>query len=478
MLGTGEQLSYDRLVLATGSRPRLLPIEGFGLEGSFTLRGADDAMRLRAYAQHREARRAVIVGGGVLGLEAADAARKLGLEATIVELSDRLSPVQLDEHAARLLQSEVEGRGIEILLGRSVASVASDGERVTGVTLDDGTHRAAELVLVCAGITPNAELAREAGLEVGRGVLVDDTLRTSDEAIYAAGDVAEYAGRLYGHWPAAVEQAEAAAVNAIGGRRHYTGSLIATHLKVTGVELTSIGRPHVEPDDVEIALGDKGSVRYRKLVIADGKIAGAILLGHPSEASAVFAAAREGRDVSAHLDALSTGDWEVLSEPSFEQTDAGTAQLPVTANGGAETNGDGPTNSSAPANGLAPGNGRTPANGDAPANGRTPVAAARPPAGDGEGHAATDPAHEVSGRGLAAPGGAERAGHARERLTQPLRAATKRLSAAGSRRGGPWPKRTSAGSSDASRRADSRLRAGSGVKKPGGSCRPGIPVSG
>ena len=166
VLGTGEQLAYDRLVLATGSRPRVLPIEGFGIEGSFTLRGADDAMRLRVYAQHREARRAVIVGGGVLGLEAADAARKLGLEATIVELADRLSPVQLDRPAAELLLGDVERRGIEVLLGRSVASVASDGERVTGVTLDDGSRRAAELVVVCAGITPNAELARDAGLEV------------------------------------------------------------------------------------------------------------------------------------------------------------------------------------------------------------------------------------------------------------------------------------------------------------------------
>ncbi|MFN2467499.1 MAG: FAD-dependent oxidoreductase [Gaiellaceae bacterium] len=341
MLGTGEEVSYDRLVLATGSRSRIPPIEGLGLEGAFSLRGADDAMLLRGYAQRHGARRAVILGGGVLGLEAADAARKLGLEATIVELSDRLSPVQLDAGAASLLQREVESRGIEVLLGRSVASVLGEDGRVAGVTLDDGIRRDAEILIVCTGVVPNLELARDAGLDVGRGVTVDDNMRTSDEAIFAAGDVAEHAGRIYGHWPAAVEQAEVAAVNAIGGRRLYTGSLIATHLKVTNVDLTSIGRPHSEPDDLEIALTDEAAGRYRKLVLKDGRIAGAILLGHPSDAGAVFAAAREGRDLSGYVDSLSRGDWEVLVDPSFEQAVSATARRVEPASGAASSNGAG-----------------------------------------------------------------------------------------------------------------------------------------
>ncbi len=345
VLGTGEELSYDRLVLATGSRSRIPPIEGLGLEGAFVLRGADDAMLLRGYAQRHSARRAVVLGGGVLGLEAADAVRRLGLETTIVELSDRLSPVQLDAGAARLLQREVTPRGIEVMLGRSVSSVTGEAGRVAGVTLDDGTRRDADIVIVCTGIVPNLELARDAGLAVRRGVTVDDTMRTSDESIFAAGDVAEHAGRVYGHWPAAVEQAEVAAINCIGGRRLYTGSLIATHLKVTNVDLTSIGRPHSEPEDVEIALADESGGRYRKLVLRDGRIVGAILLGHASDAGAVFAAARERRDLSGHLESLSQGDWGVLVDPSFEPAPsaaAGSGERAVGAassNGGARMNG-------------------------------------------------------------------------------------------------------------------------------------------
>ncbi len=231
------------------------------------------------------------------------------------------------------------------MLGRSVSSVTGEAGRVAGVTLDDGTRRDADIVIVCTGIVPNLELARDAGLGVRRGVTVDDTMRTSDESIFAAGDVAEHAGRVYGHWPAAVEQAEVAAINCIGGRRLYTGSLIATHLKVTNVDLTSIGRPHSEPEDVEIALADESGGRYRKLVLRDGRIVGAILLGHASDAGAVFAAARERRDLSGHLESLSQGDWGVLVDPSFEPAPsaaAGSGERAVGAassNGGARMNG-------------------------------------------------------------------------------------------------------------------------------------------
>lgn len=318
-LGTGDTLSYDRLILATGSSPVVPDIEGIGLDGSFTLRAADDAMLIRAFAQREECRRAVVVGGGVLGLEAADMLRRLGLEVSVVERAGRLAASQLDERGGEILRSRVEERGIEVLLETGVTSLRGNG-RVDAVELAGGDKLPAELVLVCAGVAPNVELARAAGLEVGRGVLVDDMMRTSDPAILAAGDVAEHAGRLYGLWPAAVEQAELAAINALGAKRRYTGSVVPTHLKVAGVDLTSIGRPHARPGtEDEIALEEPESGRYRKLVLSEGRVVGAVLLGYAAEAATILAAVREQRDVRADIEALASGDWDVLSESHFEQ---------------------------------------------------------------------------------------------------------------------------------------------------------------
>jgi nitrite reductase (NADH) large subunit len=318
-LGTGDSLRYDRLILATGSSPVVPAIEGVDLDGSFTLRAADDAMLIRAFAQRDDCRRAVVVGGGVLGLEAADMLRKLGLDVTVVEREGWLAGSQLDERGGEILRSRMEERGVEVLLETGVTSLLGNG-RVNAVELAGGDSRPAELVLVCAGVAPNVGLAREAGLDVGAGVRVDDLMRTSDPAIFAAGDVAEHAGRVYGLWPAAVEQAELAAINALGARRPYAGSIVPTHLKVAGVDLTSIGRPQAQPgSDQEIALEEPETRRYRKLVLSEGRVVGAVLLGYAAEAAAVLAAVRERRDVRRDIASLQSGDWHVLSESHFEQ---------------------------------------------------------------------------------------------------------------------------------------------------------------
>jgi NAD(P)H-nitrite reductase large subunit len=170
---------------------------------------------------------------------------------------------------------------------------------------------------VCAGITPNTELAREAGLDVGRGVAVDDMMRTSDHRIFAAGDVAEHRGRVHGLWPAAVEQAEVAACGALGEEKAYRGTVPVTILKVVGIELTSIGRFEAEgAGDEEIVFEDEAAGRYRKLVIADGRIVGAILLGSAAEASPVVTAVKRGYDVSGRLGELRAGRWDRIAELS------------------------------------------------------------------------------------------------------------------------------------------------------------------
>jgi NADPH-dependent 2,4-dienoyl-CoA reductase/sulfur reductase-like enzyme/ferredoxin len=317
-LGTGESLHYDRLMLATGASASLPPISNFGLDGCFTLRSADDAMLIREFAQRSDCARAIVVGGGVLGLEAAESLVELGIEATVVERAYGLAPTQLDAASGRILREQLEAGGMEILLGTSVKAVEGR-KRVIGVELEGGIRRTADLLLVAAGINPNVALARAAGLKVSRGVQVDDAMRTSDRNIFAAGDVAEHRGRVYGLWPAAVEQAEVAAINAIGAGATYPGSVVPTHLRLGGLELVSIGEPHGNSGDSEILVTDERAPYYRKLILSDDMIVGAILLGDPVEAPAVLAAIREQRDVGADLDALRAGDWEVLNEAPFER---------------------------------------------------------------------------------------------------------------------------------------------------------------
>jgi nitrite reductase (NADH) large subunit len=318
-LGTGEQLPYDRLILALGSSAMVPRIDGFGGRGTFVVRSAEDALSIRAFAQREWCREALIAGGGLLGLEAGYALHKLGLHASILERSDRLLRRQLDARASEFLRRYLEGLGMSIVTGAETAA-ALGHERLSEVLLRDGRALPADMLLVCAGITPNVELAAEAGIDVGRGVLVDDRMCTSDEAIFAAGDVAEHRGRVHGLWPAAVEQAEVAACSALGEEKDYVGTVPVTILKVVGIELTSIGRFEPEgPQEEVIALEDESEGRYRKLVIADGRIVGAILLGYSAEASPVVTAVKRSYDVSALLPELRAGRWDALGGLSGER---------------------------------------------------------------------------------------------------------------------------------------------------------------
>jgi nitrite reductase (NADH) large subunit len=316
-LGTGEKLPYDRLIIATGSSSFVPEIEGFGAPGSFVLRTADDALGLRSFAQREGAARAVVAGGGLLGLEAAYALHKLGLRTTVLERGDRLLRRQLDARSSALLQAYLEGLGLEILTDAETVGLSANG-RVRRAQLADGRALAVDVFLAAAGIKPNIELARDAGLAINRGVLVDERMRTSDPAILAAGDVAEHAGRVHGLWPVAVEQAEVAADNAVGGEKSYRGSIPFTILKVVGVELTSVGRFEQQAGDQVVALEDPGG-RYRKLVIEDGRIVGAILLGYSQEVAAVRTAINRGFDVGNVMDALHAGRWNVLATLSGER---------------------------------------------------------------------------------------------------------------------------------------------------------------
>ncbi len=312
-LGTGETLTYDRLILTTGSRNFVPPIDGFGIPGTVALRTAEDAMEVRSFVQANHVRRVVVAGGGLLGLEAAYALLKLGLHVTLI-VRDRLLGRQLDERGAQYLGRFLEGLGIEILEPAEVARVEGSAA-VTSVRLIDGTELPCDLLVVSTGIAPNIDVAREAGLVVRRGIVVDDEMRTNDPSIFAAGDAAEHDEMVLGLWPAAVEQAKVAATNATGGHLRYDRFIPATQLKVTGVDLMSVGRFEPEAGDQVVMLEEASEGRYRKLVIApDGSIAGAVLLGYPVEAAGIVEAAKEGRQVDGLLDDLRAGDWSTFTD--------------------------------------------------------------------------------------------------------------------------------------------------------------------
>jgi len=180
LLGTGDALEYDRLILATGARASLPPLGGIDRPGVFSIRSAEDSVRIRAYVQDHRCRRAVVVGGGLLGLEAADALDQLELDCTVVERGEWLGHAELDERSGELLQRKLENRGIDVVTGTPVRAVHG-AERAESVELADGTTLPADIVIVCAAITPNAELARDAGLDVGAGVSVDAHMRTRED---------------------------------------------------------------------------------------------------------------------------------------------------------------------------------------------------------------------------------------------------------------------------------------------------------
>ena len=317
-LGTGEALPYDRLILTTGSQSFVPPIEGYGMPGTFVLRSAEDAMAIRAFVQAQGSRTAVVAGGGLLGLEAAYGLYKLGLEVTVLERSPALLARQLDARSSELLRVYLADLGIHVRTEAEVAAAhAVEGARVASVTLGDGQVLPCDLLLVAAGIRADLELARQMGLDLQQGVVVDDLMRTSDPHIFAAGDVAEYDGKLYGLWPVAVSQAEVAAANAVAENgvavATYVETAPVTMLKVVGIDITSIGRIDVEEGDTVIALEERAHHHYRKLIIRDGRIAGAILLGYPLEAPGVAAAVKQKLDVTPLLDDLRRGDWDELA---------------------------------------------------------------------------------------------------------------------------------------------------------------------
>src|SRR5262245_761876 len=302
-LANGASIPYSKLVIATGSRPIRLTAPGMDLRGVRVFRDFADVADLRRAAKGA---RAVVIGGGLLGLEAAYGLAKGGARVTLVHLMDRLMERQLDARAAQMLAREVEARGVEVLLGAETAKVEGI-RRVDGVRLADGRVIEADLLVVAVGVRPNADLARGAGVDVNRGIVIDDALQTSVADIHAIGECAEHRGQCYGLVEPAHEQARVLAQRLAGVNAHYRGSVLATNLKVSGVNVFSAGDFLGAAGTDEILLRDPGLGVYKKLVMAGDRLVGAVLFGDTADGLWYLDLIRSGANVASMRDDLVFG---------------------------------------------------------------------------------------------------------------------------------------------------------------------------
>ena len=272
----GRREKYDALLLANGAHSFSPPFNGIEKKGVFTLRTLDDALNILDYVEAR--RKVAVVGGGLLGLEIARALTVRGLGVEVVEFFPRLLPRQLDPQGAEILKLQIEKMGIRVFLGKATEEILGEGE-VKGLRFKgDGTLEA-EAAVIAAGVRPNIQLAADAGLNVDRGIVVDEYLQTSHDGIFAAGDGVQYIGQVPGIISAAFEQSRTAASNVMGIKQSYLGTIPANTLKVAGIDVTSIG--HVNPEEAveEYRFEDKDAGVYKKIVVQNGEIIGAIWMG-------------------------------------------------------------------------------------------------------------------------------------------------------------------------------------------------------
>ncbi|MDB5654877.1 MAG: hypothetical protein JWQ94_2490 [Tardiphaga sp.] len=294
LTASGKRVSFSKLVFATGSSALRLPVPGAELTGVHTFRDSRDVDGLLALAAQQK--RVVVVGGGLLGLEAAYGLAKAGASVTLIHLMDRLMERQLDNAAAALLKAQVERKGVTVLLEANTSHIFGDG-RVQGVELKDGRRLDADAVVFAAGIRPNTALAKEAGIIVNRGIVVDDQMATGTEDVFALGECAEHRGTCYGLVEPAYEQAKVLARHLAGRAAAYIGSVLATNLKVSGVSVFSAGDFLAAEGSETLLLNDIRRGIYKKLVIAHGALTGAVLVGDTRDALWYLELIRSGAPV-------------------------------------------------------------------------------------------------------------------------------------------------------------------------------------
>jgi len=304
----GQEIIYDKLLISVGSRSNILPISGIENEGVFTLKTLEDALKIREYAKTK--RTAIVIGGGLLGLEIAKNLSDLNLEVTVLEVFPRLLPRQLDVEGAAMLEQILGDFNIKVGLNASAKEVTSNGELI--VTLNDGREFKAEMIVFAIGVKANVEIARNAGIEVNKGIIVNNRMQTNIDNIYAAGDCAEYNGMVWGIVPVAFEQSKIAALNIIGKDTEYSEVVPSNTLKIVGIDLTSMGR--VTPEEElpeEIKFVDNEKRIYKKIVIDGNRIVGAILLGDRTNQAEIMKLIKDKVDITQFKDKILDSDFDL-----------------------------------------------------------------------------------------------------------------------------------------------------------------------
>jgi nitrite reductase (NADH) large subunit len=300
-----QRITYDRLLIAAGSRSFIPPIKGSDKKGVFALRSVQDARDIISWA--KGIGDVVLIGGGLLGLEAGNALRKLGKKVMVVEFFPRLLPRQLDVAGAKRLQTIMEGMGFAFRLGAKTQEIAGD-EMVKVVLLEGGETLPTQMVIVSAGVRPNLDLAKALNLDHDKGIKVDERMKTNQPDIFAAGDVAEFKGVPYGIWAAAMEQGQVAGINMAGGEAFYKGTVMANTLKVVGIDLASAGNIDAEDKLESKVVSDEKT--YKKIVIENDQIVGCIMLGETKGFTKITKMMADKQDVS-----------QIKDKILFEQTE-------------------------------------------------------------------------------------------------------------------------------------------------------------
>ena len=302
---SGRIESYDRLLIATGSDPFIIPVPGHDLPGVVTFRDLDDVDKMLSAAEGGG--KAVVIGGGLLGLEAAHGLSLRGMDVTVIHLMPTLMERQLDEAAGWLLKTELERRGQTILTGADTEAIIERDGHVAGVRLKDAREIEADIVVMAVGIRPSTALAKSAGLEVGRGIVVDDHMVTSDPAVLAVGECVEHRGLCYGLVAPLWEMCRALADGLVAQPSGYLGSVTSTKLKVSGIDLFSAGDFSGGDESEDIVMRDAARGVYKRVIVKDGKLVGAVLYGDTADGNWYFDLLKKGEDVSDIREALIFG---------------------------------------------------------------------------------------------------------------------------------------------------------------------------